>query len=475
MQGRLFINGSWTGEELASFEIRNPANGETVGTAVLGGREEAALAVEAAHEAFPAWSALTAGERSGALRRLYGLMISHKEELARTITLEMGKPIRESRGEVEYAASFIEWYAEQAKRVYGETVPSSHPDKRILVVKQPIGVVAAITPWNFPAAMVTRKLGPALAAGCTVVLKPSGMGALTAVKLVQLCEEAGFPRGVVNLVTGNSKEIGDAVMSDPRVAKVTFTGSTEVGKQLMRQGADGLKKLSLELGGHAPMIVLDDADLEKAVQGVMASKFRNAGQTCICGNRIYVQRGCYDVFVERLADAVRRLRVGNGIEEQTDIGPLVNTSAYEKVQRHVSDAIGKGAVLIAGGEGRSEDGCCYYTPTLLGHADASMLVMQEETFGPVAPIQVFDSDEEAAALANDSSYGLAAYLFTESLSRGTRIMEALQYGIIGWNDGAPSVAQAPFGGLKESGMGKEGGHQGLDAYLDTKYVSIGLR
>ncbi|WP_188454314.1 NAD-dependent succinate-semialdehyde dehydrogenase [Virgibacillus oceani] len=468
------INGEWIGEGLDLLEVVNPANGQIVGTVPNGGEREAAQAIEAAHHAFLTWSQTTAYERAGYLKRLHQLMLDNQEELAQLMTMEMGKPINESRGEVNYAASFIEWFAEEGKRVYGETIPSHAGSKRLQVWKKPVGVVAAITPWNFPAAMLTRKIGPALAAGCTVIMKPSGESPLSAVKLMELCEEAGFPKGVVNLVTGSSSKIAKAIMDDARVRKITFTGSTEVGKILIRQSAEQVKRLSLELGGHAPLIVLDDANVDLAVKGVMASKFRNAGQTCICANRIYVQAGIYNDFVEKFAEAVKKLQVGNGASEEVDIGPLINQAGLDKVNHHVQDALSKGAAVVTGGEPITKDGGVFFAPTVIKDVDQSMVVMQEETFGPVAPVQKIASEAEAVKLANDTPYGLAAYVFTENVARGTRVIEQLNFGIVGWNDGAPSAAQVPFGGMKESGIGREGGHEGIDAFVESQYVSIGM-
>lgn len=400
-------------------------------------------------------------------------MLENEEELAQIMTLEMGKPIKESRGEVKYAASFMEWFAEEAKRIYGQTIPSHAGDKRLQVWKKPVGVAAAITPWNFPAAMLTRKMGPALAAGCTFIMKPSGESPITAVKLMELCEEAGLPKGVVNLVTGSSSKITKAFMEDKRVRKITFTGSTEVGKTLIKQSADQVKRVSLELGGHAPLLVLDDADADVAVKGLMASKFRNAGQTCICANRIYVQDGIYDQFVEKLNKAVKGLKVGNPEDDSTDIGPLINQDGLDKVKYHVKDAVEKGAEVHVGGDADNGNGL-YFEPTVLTNADPSMEMMQKETFGPVIPIQKVGSEEEAIKLANDTPFGLAAYVFTENAARGTRVIEQLDYGIVGWNNGAPSAAQAPFGGMKESGLGREGGHEGMDAFVESQYVSMGM-
>ncbi len=473
MQNLLYIDGNWTGENLKKIPVYNPATGDLVSEVPKGGKQEARTAVEAANHAFESWSDTTAYERATLLKKYFNLIIAHEEELAELMTKEMGKPLNEAKGEVHYAANYIEWYAEQAKRIYGETIPTHDKNKRLQVWKKPVGVVAAITPWNFPAAMLTRKMGPALAAGCTVVVKPSSETPLTAIKLVELAEEAGFPKGVINIVTGSSSEIGGVFLTDSRVRKVTFTGSTEVGKVLMRQGADTVKKLSLELGGHAPMIVLNDANIETAVQGVMASKFRNGGQTCVCVNRVYVQSEIYDEFVEAFAARVKELKVGNGMESGVDIGPLINQASIEKVAEHVEDAVKNGATVVVGGQQPEENGN-YYLPTVIKDATEDMLIMQEETFGPVAPIQKFEDIEEAINLANDTPYGLAAYVFTENVSQGTKVIEKLDYGIIGWNDGAPSAVQAPFGGMKESGLGREGGHQGIDDFLEMQYVSIGI-
>jgi succinate-semialdehyde dehydrogenase/glutarate-semialdehyde dehydrogenase len=474
IEGKLYIDGKWSGTDLNPIRVINPANGDVIGTVPNAGKEETRQAIQAASKAFLAWSKTTAPERAKYLRKLYDFMIRDKEEIGRLITLEMGKPLVEAIGEVEYAASFIEWYAEQSKRIYGETIPSNHEHKRMLVMKQPVGVVAAITPWNFPAAMLTRKMGPALAAGCTIVIKPSSLTPLTAIHMAKLCEMAGFPKGTVNLITGSSRTIASEIMMDQRVRKITFTGSTEVGKELMKQSSEQMKKVSLELGGHAPMIILDDADIDKAVQGVIASKFRNAGQTCICGNRIYVQAAIYDAFMKRFNEEVIKLKVGNGMKSEVQIGPLINKEAYDKVNDHVQNALELGAKIAVGGSGVYEAGGYYYHPTVIEHVNSDMRMMQEETFGPIAPVQRIETDEEAIRLANATSFGLAAYVFTESMSRGTRIVEALEYGIIGWNDGAPSAAQAPFGGIKESGTGREGGHQGIEEYLEIKYISIGI-
>ncbi|MDN4073761.1 NAD-dependent succinate-semialdehyde dehydrogenase [Fictibacillus terranigra] len=472
MEKVLYINGEWSGTELKKIEVLNPANGELVGTVASAGKEETRAAIEAAHEAFGPWSRLTAYDRSSYLDRLYDLMMEQKDEIAEIMTKEMGKPLKESLGEVQYAASFIRWYSEEGKRVYGRSIPASHENKRMQVIKQPVGVVAAITPWNFPAAMITRKLGPALAAGCTFIVKPPKETPLTAIKLVELCEEAGFPKGVVNLLTGPSSVIAEEIMDSDKVKKVTFTGSTEVGKMLIEQSAKTVKNVSMELGGHAPSIVLDDADLDKAVRGIIASKFRNAGQTCICINRVYVHENKYEEFTKLLVEETRKLKVGNGMDEGTDIGPIINRDGYEKIKQHVDNAVEKGADCVLGGKGKDEGNACFYEPTILKDVNHDMLIMNEETFGPVLPVQKISTDEEGIELANKSPFGLAAYVYTESLSRGTRLIEGLDYGIIGWNDGVPSAAQAPFGGFKESGIGREGGTEGMEAYLETKYVSI---
>ncbi len=475
MNNRQYIGGSWIDNVgLPMMDVTNPASGEVIGQIPVGAAKETERAIDDAYRAFETWSAAAAEERSGCLRRMYDLVMLHREELATMITKEMGKPLKEAMGEVKYAASYLEWYAEEAKRVYGETIPASHPNKRMLVLRQPVGVVGAITPWNFPAAMITRKLAPALAAGCTIVIKPSELTPFTAIRLMELAEQAGLPAGTVNLVMGDAAAIGGEMMRNDKVKKISFTGSTKVGKLLMEQGSKQIKKLSLELGGHAPIIVMDDADLERAVKEVIASKFRNAGQACICGNRIYVQDTVYDAFISRLVEETGKLRIGDGFDRDTDIGPLINAAAYEKVERQVKDAVEKGAQVLTGGEGFVKGGGYFYKPTILSNADSCMQVMTEETFGPVAPVQTFRTDDEAVRLANDTPFGLAAYVFSQNLSRGMKMVERLECGIVGWNDGLPSAAQAPFGGMKESGVGREGGRQGIECYLETKYVSMGL-
>ncbi|WP_339250242.1 NAD-dependent succinate-semialdehyde dehydrogenase [Sporosarcina sp. FSL W8-0480] len=467
----MLINGKEIGGDLPSFDVINPATGEIIATVPDGGAEEARLAVDAATEAFQNWSMLSAYERSSYLFKWHELINENLEGLAETMTEEQGKPLAEARGEMNYANGFISWYAEEAKRIYGETIPATSANKRIFIHKQPVGVTAVITPWNFPAAMITRKVGPALAAGCTVVIKPAEQTPLTAIKLAQLAMAAGIPEGVINVVTGDAKAIGETWLKDPRVRKLTFTGSTEVGKLLMRGAADTVKKISLELGGHAPAIVMDDCDLDKAVEGIVAAKFRNTGQTCVCANRIYVHETVVEEFSVRLAERVKQLKVGNGMDEGVTIGPLIDENAIQKVQRHVDDAVEKGAKVVAGGKRHN---ALFYEPTILTGVNDEMICMKEETFGPVTPITTFSSEEEVLARANDSIYGLAAYVFTENLSRGIRMSEKLEYGIVGLNDGLPSTPQAPFGGFKQSGLGREGGHYGLDEYIEVKYISVGL-
>ncbi|KMY48516.1 NAD-dependent succinate-semialdehyde dehydrogenase [Peribacillus loiseleuriae] len=467
----IFVNGEWSDYGLDKIEVRNPATNEVIATVPNGGADEANKATDAAYDAFQGWAGLSVYERSELIWKWHRLIEERKEELGYIMTMEQGKPLKEAIGEISYANGFLSWYAEEGKRVYGETIPATQANKRLFVSKQPVGVVAVITPWNFPAAMITRKVAPALAVGCTVVIKPSELTPLTAIKLVELAEQAGIPKGIINVVTGDANAIGTAWIEDNRVRKLTFTGSTKVGKLLMKGAADTVKKISLELGGHAPVIVVADADLDKAVAGVLNSKFRNAGQTCVCANRVYVHESIYDTFIEKLVLKVKTLKVGNGFEEGTDIGPLINQSAVDKVLAHIKDAIDQGAKLETGGMGQNG---LFLEPTILSNIDDSMLCMQEETFGPLAPIASFKTDEEAIKRANQSNYGLAAYVFTENISRGIRITEALEFGIVGLNDGLPSTPQAPFGGFKQSGLGREGGHQGIEEYLEVKYISLGL-
>ncbi|MCL6577027.1 MAG: NAD-dependent succinate-semialdehyde dehydrogenase [Kyrpidia sp.] len=476
----MYVDGQWTPAGSGkTFEVYNPATGDVVGEVADASKEDVLRAVDAAHRAFPGWAAKTAKERSEILRRAYDLMVANLDELAVIMTTEQGKPLAEAKGEIQYAADFVLWYSEEAKRVYGETIPASFPHKRILVLRQPVGVVAAITPWNFPAAMITRKIAPALAAGCTVIVKPAKQTPLTACRLVEIFEEAGMPPGVVNLITGSrAAEIADTMLADERVRKITFTGSTEVGKQLMRKAADTVKHISLELGGHAPFLVFEDADIDAAAREVAASKFRNAGQTCVCTNRVYVHESIAEPFAEALAKRAAAMKVGNGLEEGVVIGPLIDRQAAEKVEEHVRDAVQKGARVVTGGHRLSRAGTKgevhFFEPTVLLDVSDDMLVLYEETFGPVAPVQTFRDDEEAVRKANDTRYGLAAYLFTRDLSRAVRVAESLEYGIVGINDGLPSVAQAPFGGFKESGLGREGGRHGIEEFLEIKYVSLAL-
>lgn len=467
----LLINGQQTGQDLDTIEVINPATSDVVATVPNGSTKEAKEAVDAASEAFKSWSKHSAYERSELVRKWHDLIHENREDLARTMTLEQGKPLKEALGEIDYANGYISWFAEEGKRVYGEQIPATQRDKRMFVTKQPVGVVAVITPWNFPAAMITRKVAPALAAGCTVVIKPAELTPLTAFKLAHLAEEAGIPKGVINVVSGDSKTIGEAWTDDTRVRKLTFTGSTPVGKILMKNSADTMKKISLELGGHAPSIVTQDADLDKAVKGVVASKYRNAGQTCVCTNRIYVHESIVDEFTEKYVAEVKKLKVGNGLDEGVDIGPLIDDRAVDKVKKHIEDAVGKGAEIATGGSVKEG---LFFKPTVLTGVTDDMLCMSEETFGPLAPITTFKTEEEAVERANDSIYGLAAYVFTENISRGIAICEQLEYGIVGLNDGGPSAPQAPFGGFKQSGLGREGGHQGMDEYLEVKYISVGL-
>lgn len=471
---KLFVNGEWVGASSNShFTLTNPSTGETVTKIPRGGRKEAREAIEAASAAFPKWAKLTAYERADYLLKLRDLMLENEAELGTIMSLEMGKAYKEACGEVKYAASFLTWYAEEGRRIYGETIPASVPNKRLFVVKQPVGVIAAITPWNFPLAMMTRKLGPALAAGCTGVVKPASQSPLSALAFAKLVELAGIPKGVVNIVAGATGEISDEIFENPAVKKISFTGSTEVGKKLVEKSAPQLKKLALELGGHAPFIVFEDADLEKAAEGALASKFRNAGQTCVCANRVYVHEKVKDEFAKILVEKVKQLKIGNSLDETVQIGPLVNEEGVQKVAEHVQDAVDKGAVVLQGGKRYGDKGC-FYEPTVLENVTKDMKIMTEETFGPVAPIATFTDDEEVIREANDTIYGLAAYLYTSDISRAVKVSEALNFGVIGLNDGVPGTAQAPFGGMNQSGYGREGGHQGIRDYLEEKYISLGI-
>jgi succinate-semialdehyde dehydrogenase/glutarate-semialdehyde dehydrogenase len=468
-----YIDGAWADADGGgTIPVENPANGERLGTVPKMGAAETRRAIAAADAALPAWRAKTAKERAVILRKWFELMMANQEDLAQLMTAEQGKPLTESRGEIAYAASFIEWFAEEGKRIYGDTIPSHGADKRIIVLKQPIGVCGAITPWNFPAAMITRKAGPALASGCTMVLKPASQTPYSALALCELAERAGVPKGVFSCVTGGAKEIGGEITSNSIVRKVTFTGSTEIGKLLMAQCAGTVKKTSMELGGNAPFIVFDDADIDAAIKGAMASKYRNAGQTCVCANRLLVQDGIYDAFAKKLADAVSAMKVGNGTEAGTTIGPLIDMKAIEKVEQHIADAVKKGAKVVVGGK-RHALGGSFFQPTVLADVTTDMVVTREETFGPVAPLFRFKTDEEAIRMANDTEFGLAAYFYSRDIGRVWRVAEALEYGIVGINEGIISTEIAPFGGMKESGIGREGSKYGIEEFLEVKYLCLG--
>ncbi|MFS2124844.1 NAD-dependent succinate-semialdehyde dehydrogenase [Pseudomonas sp. Pseusp97] len=466
-----YIDGQWVNGG-ATYPVRNPATGALIADVARGGAEETNAAIDAAERALPGWRALTAKERSARIRRWGELMLQRQDDLARLLSTEQGKPLAEAKGEVVYAASFLEWFAEEAKRVYGDVIPSHKGDARIVVIKQAIGVVAAITPWNFPLAMVTRKVGPALAAGCTMILKPSEETPLSAFALAVLAEEAGIAPGVFNIVSGDAPAIGGALQASGVVRKLSFTGSTRTGKLLMRQAAETLKKVSLELGGNAPFIVFDDADIEAAVRGAMASKFRNTGQTCVCVNRFYIQDGVYDAFVSRLSEAVRAMRVGNALEGETEQGPLINQAALAKVEQHVGDALEKGAKLLCGGR-RHALGGTFYEPTVLAEASPNMLIASEETFGPVAACFRFRDESEVLNLANDTPYGLSAYFYSRDIGRVWRMAEGLEAGMVGINEGIISTEVAPFGGIKESGLGREGSKYGIEDYVEIKYLLMG--
>jgi succinate-semialdehyde dehydrogenase/glutarate-semialdehyde dehydrogenase len=475
LRTQAYSNGAWVNADNdATLPVSNPANGEILGTVPDMGVNETRRAIAAAAAAFPAWAARAAKERANILRRWHDLMIENREDLATLMTAEQGKPLSESLGEIGYAASFIEWFAEEAKRLYGDVIPGHQADKRILVLRQPIGVVAAITPWNFPAAMITRKAAPALAAGCTFVCKPASQTPYSALAMAELGARAGIPGGVLNFVTGRqSAAIGGEMTANSTVRKITFTGSTAIGKKLMAQSAGTLKKLSLELGGNAPFIVFDDADLDAAVAGAIASKYRNTGQTCVCANRLLVQSGVYDSFASKLGAAVSRLRVGDGLRGATDQGPLIDAQALAKVEEHIADALAKGARIAVGGK-RHALGGTFFEPTILTNATREMLLAREETFGPVAPLFRFESEQEAIAMANDTDFGLAAYFYTRDLARSWRVAEALEYGIVGLNTGLISTEVAPFGGIKESGMGREGSRYGILDYTEIKYLCTGI-
>jgi succinate-semialdehyde dehydrogenase/glutarate-semialdehyde dehydrogenase len=466
------VGGEWVGGA-SRFAVADPATGTHLADVANLGAAEAATAISAAEKAWPAWRAKTAKERHAVLMKWYQLIVQNADDLARILTAEQGKPLAEARGEVIYGASFIEWFAEEAKRVYGETIPTTDPTKRYLVLKQPVGVCAAITPWNFPIAMITRKVAPALAAGCPVVIKPAEQTPLSALAVAELAQRAGMPAGVLNVVTADgarSIEVGQALCDSDVVRHLSFTGSTEVGRILMRQSAPTVKKLSLELGGNAPFIVFDDADIDSAVEGAMVSKYRNAGQTCVCANRLYVQDGIYDTFVDRLAEKARNLKVGNGFEGGVSVGPLIDAQAIAKVESHVADARAKGGRVVVGGDRIDER---FFHPTVIADATPEMLCAREETFGPLAPVFRFRTEAEAVAMANDTEYGLASYFYTRDVGRIFRVGEALEYGMVGVNTGLISVAEVPFGGIKQSGLGREGARQGIEDYLEIKYLCLG--
>jgi succinate-semialdehyde dehydrogenase/glutarate-semialdehyde dehydrogenase len=467
------VAGEWVAADNGgTIAVDNPSTGAVIGHVPNMGTAESRRAIEFANAALPAWRARTAKERAAILRRWFDLMMENQDDLGAIMTAEQGKPLAEAKGEIAYAASFIEWFGEEGKRIYGDTIPGFSADRRILVLKQPIGVCAAITPWNFPAAMITRKAGPALAAGCTMVVKPASQTPLSALALAVLAERAGVPKGVLSVVTGSASAIGGEMTSNPIVRKVTFTGSTEIGKKLMVQSASTVKRTSMELGGNAPFIVFDDADIDAAVKGAMASKYRNAGQTCVCVNRILAQDKIYDKFVSRLSEAVRAFKIGDGFEPGVTIGPLIDMAAIEKVEEHVSDAVSKGARVVVGGK-RHALGRTFFEPTVLADATPDMLIFREETFGPVAPVFRFKTEEDAIQLANDTEFGLAAYFYGRDIGRVWRVAEALEYGIVGINEGLISTEVAPFGGVKESGNGREGSKYGIEDYLEIKYLCMG--
>ena len=468
-----FVGGRWCDAESgATIEVNNPATGEILGTVPCMGANETWRAIEAAKDALADWSRRPAKERSNLLRGWYDLIMANVDDLGALMTAEQGKPLTEAKGEVAYAASFIEWFAEEAKRVYGDTIPSPWQNRRLVVIKQPIGVCAAITPWNFPAAMIGRKAGPALASGCTMLAKPAESTPFSALALALLAERAGIPAGVFNVLTGEAKEIGGEMTSNPDVRKITFTGSTEVGRLLMKQSADTIKKLSLELGGNAPFLVFDDADLDEAVEGAIISKYRNAGQTCVCANRLYVQAGVYDAFAEKLVTAVGKLKVGNGFDPEVLQGPLIDFAAVEKIEDHIQDAVAKGGRVLLGGK-RHALGQTFFEPTVLSEVTSQMKVAREETFGPLAPLFRFGSDEESIQMANDTEFGLASYFFSRDIGRAWRVAEALECGMVGINTGLISNEVAPFGGVKQSGLGREGSHYGMDEFLEVKYLCFG--
>ena len=473
MKQAILIDGEWVqAVSGATIDVTNPATGLKIGTVPKAGKAETRRAIEAAQAAFEPWKKTTALERSKLLRKLHDAIMDNQDALAELLTMEQGKALAEAKGEVGISAAYVLWFAEEGRRTYGDVVPSPWADRRIVVTKEPVGVVAAITPWNFPSSMLARKIGPALAAGCTTVVKPASQTPYSGLAWGALCEEVGFPRGVVNIVTGSAGEIGDELCGNPLVRKLTFTGSTEVGKILMAKCASTVKKVSMELGGNAPFIVFDDADLDRAVEGAMVAKYRNSGQTCVCTNRFFAQAGIYDAFVEKLAAASRNLKVGSGLEAGTQQGPLIDENAVEKVEEFIADATSKGGKVVTGGK-RHALGGSFFEPTVIADAKPEMKFMKEEIFGPVAPVFRFETEEEAIRLANDTEFGLACYFYSSDLGRVFRVMEGLKYGMVGVNEGLITTVEAPFGGVKESGLGREGGHQGIEDYLDTKYVCLG--
>ena len=470
---KCFIDGEWVdAKSKDTISVNNPASLEEIGTVPKCGKEETKKAIQAANAAWPQWRSISARERSNILKKWFDLIISNKEELAQIMTIEQGKPINEARGEIVYGASFIEWFAEEAKRVYGDTIPDPMTDRRILVLKQPVGVVASITPWNFPNAMITRKCAPALAVGCPVIIKPASQTPYSALALAALAEEAGFPKGTLNVLTGKASEIGDELATNPIIRKLSFTGSTEIGKVLMTKCAGTVKKVSMELGGHAPFIVFDDANIDDAVTGAMQSKFRNTGQTCVCANRVYVQEKVYDEFCRKFIDSVSQMKVGDGLNEENSSGPMIDEHSLSKVEEHVQDAVACGAKVAIGGA-RHSLGLNFYQPTILTGVTPEAKITSEETFGPVAPVYKFKDESEVIELANNSPYGLASYFYSRDIGRIWRVAEALEYGIVSINNGLPTIAEVPFGGVKESGMGREGSRYGLDDYLTIKYISMG--
>lgn len=469
---KAYFDGKWQDADNGkTIDVTNPATGEVIGTVPKMGAAETKRAIDAANKALPAWRAKTAKERSVIIRRWYDLLIEYQDDLALILTTEQGKPLAEAKGEIVYGASYLDWFSEEAKRVYGDVIPGHMTDKRIVVIKQPIGVTAAITPWNFPNAMITRKAGPALAAGCTMIIKPASATPYSALALVELAERAGIPAGVLSVITGSAGEIGSELTGNPIIRKLSFTGSTEIGRDLMVECAKDIKKVSMELGGNAPFIVFDDADLDAAVEGAMISKFRNSGQTCVCANRLYVQDGVYDAFLEKFKVAVAKLKVGNGVEADITTGPMIDAKAVEKVKEHIEDAVSKGAKVIEGGKSLGGN---FFEPTILAHVPTTAIVSKEETFGPLAPVFRFETDDEVIGYANDTEFGLASYFYSKDLSRIIRVSEALEYGMVGINTGLISNEMAPFGGVKASGLGREGSKYGIEDYLEIKYLCISI-